>query len=287
MAADLIVAADGVSSQLRQENPNFGTEVRLSSDKYIWRGTDKVFDTFAYHFIETGGGWLWASSYGVGSGLSTFVVHTRPATWKALGFDRMPIRDSLTFLEELFEDQLQGHRLMGQVDDETNARWLSFRNVTNQHWHDGKVVLAGDSAHTTHFSAGQGTRLAIEDAIALAENLQRETDIQIALESYDQQRRAELRPTQSQARLSGQWFENISRYVELPPREFGVLLHARRSPLLPLLPPRLFYRLNQASREVPILRHMRHRAGAMVKALRQPARARQQDRQAVAGLPPH
>lgn len=266
--ADLIVAADGVSSQLRQENPNFGTEVRLSSDKYIWLGTDKVFDTFAYHFIETSGGWLWASSYGVGSGLSTFVVHTRPATWKSLGFDRMPIRDSLTFLEELFKDQLQGHRLMGQVDDKANARWLSFRNVTNQRWHDGRVVLAGDSAHTTHFSAGQGTRLAIEDAIALAENLQRGADIQISLESYDQQRRAELRPTQSQARLSGQWFENISRYVDLPPSEFGVLLHARRSPLLPLLPPRLFYRLNQASREVPILRYMRRRAGSMVKALR-------------------
>jgi 2-polyprenyl-6-methoxyphenol hydroxylase-like FAD-dependent oxidoreductase len=264
---DLIVAADGVSSQLREKNLNFGTEVRLSSDKYIWLGTDKVFDTFAYHFVETGGGWLWASSYGVGSGLSTFVVHTLPETWRSLGFNEMPIRDSLAVLEELFKDQLEGHRLMGQVDDETNARWLSFRNVTNQRWHDGKVVLAGDSAHTTHFSAGQGTRLAIEDAIALAENLHRGADIEIALESYDRQRRAELLPTQGQARRSGQWFENISRYVDLPPREFGVLLHARRSSLLPLLPPRLFYQLNQASREVPVLRYMRRRAGSLVKAL--------------------
>lgn len=157
--ADLIVAADGVNSRIRQENGNFGTDIRLSHDKYIWLGTDKVFDTFAYHFIRTGNGWLWASTYRVGSELSTFVVHTSPGTWTALGFDMMPIRDSLSVLEELFKDQLEGHRLLGQVGDETNARWLSFRNVSNQRWHDGEVVLAGDSAHTTHFSTGDGARL--------------------------------------------------------------------------------------------------------------------------------
>jgi len=265
--ADLIVAADGVNSRIRTGNKNFGTDVRLSHDKYIWLGTDKAFDTFAYHFAETEGGWLWASSYGVGSNLSTFVVHTSPETWKSLGFDVMPMADSLAVLEELFKAQLEGHRLMGQVGGETSARWLSFRNVSNQRWYDGKVVLAGDSAHTTHFSAGQGTRLAIQDAIALAGHLSGPDDLGPALESYEQQRRAELQPQQDQARLSAQWFENISRYIDLPPRQFGVLLHARRSPLLPLLPPRLFYALNQASREVGVLRHIRRRAGPVVKAL--------------------
>ena len=265
--ADLIVAADGVSSRIRQENEDFGTSIRLSHDKYIWLGTDKVFDTFAYHFIRTDHGWLWASTYGVGSKLSTFVVHTSPETWAALGFDMMPVRDSLSVLGELFKDQLEGHRLIGQVGDETNARWLSFRNVTNQRWHDGNVVLAGDSARTTHFSAGEGTRLALEDAIALAENVCHHDDLEVALESYERQRRAEVRRTQSEARLSDQWFENISRYIDLEPRQLCVLVQARRSALLPLLPPRLFYHLNHASREVAILRQIRRRAEPLVMAL--------------------
>jgi 2-polyprenyl-6-methoxyphenol hydroxylase-like FAD-dependent oxidoreductase len=267
--ADLIVAADGVNSRIRQENPNFGTDVWLSDDKYIWLGTDKVFDTFAFHFIRTDGGWLWASTYGVGSELSTFVVHTSAATWKAMGFDSMPIRDSLSFLSELFQDQLEGHRLMGQVGDEANARWLSFRNIRNQRWHVGNIVLAGDAAHTTHFSAGEGTRLAIEDSIALAENMRRHDDLEVALESYERQRRAAMRQTQNEARLSAQWFENLPRYIDLKPRQFGALVHARRSALLPLLPPRLFYYLNQASREIGILRQIRRRIGPLATALHQ------------------
>jgi 2-polyprenyl-6-methoxyphenol hydroxylase-like FAD-dependent oxidoreductase len=265
--ADLIVAADGVNSRIRQESPDFGTDLWQSNDKYIWLGTDKVFDTFAYHFIRTDGGWLWASTYGVGSELSTFVVHTSAETWKALGFDGMPVRDSLSVLSGMFQDQLHGHRLMGQVDDEDNARWLSFRNVSNQRWHVGNIVLAGDAAHTTHFSAGEGTRLAIEDAITLAETVPRHADLEVALGSYERQRRAEMRQTQNEARLSAQWFENLSRYIDLKPRQFGALVHARRSALLPLLPPRLFYHLNHASREIGILRQIRGRIGPLAMAL--------------------
>jgi 2-polyprenyl-6-methoxyphenol hydroxylase-like FAD-dependent oxidoreductase len=263
--ADLILAADGVNSRMRQANPNFGTDVRVSRDKYIWLGTDRISDSFTFHFVQAGGGWVWAATYGVGSGLSTFVVQTSPETWATLGFDRMQAADSLALLEELFKDQLEGHRLMGQVGDVANARWLNFRNVSNQCWHDGKVVLAGDSAHTTHFSVGRGTGLAIEDAIALADNVHRCEDLELALKSYEQQRRAEMRPAQSGARLSGQWFENLSRYVALEPRQFAVLLHARYSPLLPLLPPRLFYQLLRASQEVVILRKLRKRHNPVVK----------------------
>jgi 2-polyprenyl-6-methoxyphenol hydroxylase-like FAD-dependent oxidoreductase len=269
--ADLILAADGANSRIRQANPNFGTDIRMSQDKYIWLGTDRIFDAFAFHFVQTSGGWLWAATYGVGSKLSTFVVQTSPETWTALGFDTMQAAESLAILEELFKDQLKGHRLMGQVGDAANARWLNFRNVSNQSWHDGKVVLAGDSAHTTHFSIGQGTGLAIEDAIALAENVHRCDALELALESYEQQRRAEMRLAQSKARLSGQWFENLSRYVALEPRQFAVLLHARCSPLLPLLPPRLFYQLQRASQEVVILRKLRKRQKAVVKRALPPA----------------
>lgn len=264
--ADLILAADGVNSQIRQENPNFGTNIRENRDKYIWLGTDKVFDTFAFHFVQTRGGWLSAATYGVGSKLSTFVVQTSPGTWTDLGFDTMQGPDSLVVLEEIFKDQLDGHRLMGRVGEAADARWLSFRNVNNRRWHDGKVVLAGDSAHTTHFSVGLGTGLAIEDAIALAENVYRHDDLEPALESYEQQRRAEMRSAQNQARRSGQWFENLSRYIDLEPRQFTVLLHARRSPLLPLLPPRLFYQLQRAAQEVVILRQLRRRLRSAIKS---------------------
>ena len=269
--ADLILAADGANSRIRQANPNFGTDIRMSQDKYIWLGTDKIFDTFTFHFVQTSGGWLWAATYGVGSKFSTFVVQTSPETWTALGFDTMQASDSLATLEELFKDQLEGHRLMGQVGEVGNARWLNFRTVSNQRWHDDKVVLAGDSAHTTHFTIGQGTGLAIEDAIALAENVHRCDDLGLALESYEQQRRAEIRPAQSQARLSGQWFENLSRYIALEPRQFAVLLHARCSPLLPPLPPRLFYQLQRASQEVVIVRKLRKRHRPVVKRALPPA----------------
>jgi 2-polyprenyl-6-methoxyphenol hydroxylase-like FAD-dependent oxidoreductase len=264
--ADLILAADGVNSQIRQENPNFGTNIQESRDKYIWLGTDKMFDTFAFHFVQTGGGWLCAATYGIGSKLSTFVIQTSPETWTNLGFDTMQAPDSLAVLEEIFKDQLEGHRLMGQVGEAADARWLNFRNVNNHRWNDGKVVLAGDSAHTTHFSVGLGTGLAIEDAIALAENVCRHDDLELAFESYERQRRAEMRSARNQARLSGQWFENLSRYIDLEPRQFTVLLHARRSPLLPLLPPRLFCQLQRASQEVVILRQLRRRLRSVVKS---------------------
>ena len=197
--------------------------------------------------------------------MSTFVVQISPEAWTTLGFDTMQAADSLAILEKLFEDQLEGHRLMGQVGDVANARWLNFRSVSNQCWHDGKVVLAGDSAHTTHFSVGLGTGLGIEDVIALADNVHRCDDLELALESYEQQRRAEMRPAQSHARLSGQWFENLSRYVALEPRQFAVLLHARYSPLLPLLPPRLYYQLQRAAQEVVLLRKLRKRHKPVVK----------------------
>jgi 2-polyprenyl-6-methoxyphenol hydroxylase-like FAD-dependent oxidoreductase len=149
-------------------------------------------------------------------------------------------------------DQLSGHRLMGQIDNPDNARWQSFRTVTNERWHQGNVVLLGDSAHTTHFSTGEGTTLAIEDAIALAENLDRHHQLETGLTAYEQQRRPKVRRSQERARLSAEFFANIRRYASLEPREFAVLLHARRSPLLPLLPPRLYYQVHRAaSRHFP------------------------------------
>ena len=162
--ADLIVGADGVNSRVREEVGSFGTKTHFSHDKYIWLGTDKQFRAFGYHFVKTECGWVWAASYGIQSELSTFVVHCSRQTWGFLGFDAMPAAETLGALQEMYREQLSGHRLMGQLDNPDNARWQSFRTVTNERWHQGNVVLLGDSAHTTHFSTGEGTTLAIEDA---------------------------------------------------------------------------------------------------------------------------
>jgi 2-polyprenyl-6-methoxyphenol hydroxylase-like FAD-dependent oxidoreductase len=275
--ADLIVAADGVSSRLRQAAGNFGTQIFQSEDRYIWLGTDKPFRAFAYHFLETDHGWIWASSYGAEAGLSTFVVHCAEPTWAGLGFDTMPIPDCLEVLGDMFKEQLAGHRLMGQIDDPANARWQNFRTVTNERWHDGNVVLAGDAAHTTHFSSGLGSTLALEDAIALAGNLGRHATggqpgaLAVALAAYDRQRQAEIAHGQRQAQLSGRWFSEISRYLDLEPRQFATLLHARRSALVPVLPPRVYYQLHKASRQTPVLRQLRPAAKAIL-GRRGPAR---------------
>ncbi|HEY0934703.1 MAG TPA: FAD-dependent monooxygenase [Trebonia sp.] len=269
--ADLIVAADGAGSRLRQSAGDFGTVVVQDDAKYIWLGTDRPFGAFAYHFRKTAAGWIWASSYGVESGLSTFVVHCAGRTWRGLGFDTMPPAETLAALRGLYAGELAGHRLMGQLDDETSARWQSFRTVTNEHWYQGKVVLVGDSGHTTHFTVGEGTTLALEDASALAGSLRRHGAAETALPAYERQRQAEIRHSQQQARRSARFFASIPRYATLAPEEFGTLLHARRSPLLPLLPPRLYYQLHRASRQAPLLRQLRPVARALKHRLQPPA----------------
>ena len=172
-----------------------------------------------------------------------------------------------SLLEKLFERQLDGHPLAGQIRDSASVRWLNFRTVTNRRWHDGKIVLAGDAAHTTHYSIGWGTKLAIEDVIALAENVQHHDTLEMALQSYETQRYAALLPPQGEARLSAQWFENISRYIDLEPHQFAMLLHGRRSPILPHVTPRLYYQLLRATEEIAVLRELRRRVGPKAKAI--------------------
>ena len=190
---DLIVACDGVNSRIRNETNGFQTDVRLGSNKYIWLGTDKIFEIFTRHFVHTDSGWLWSGTHAYGANSSakwsSFTIECQAETWAGLGFDTMPHEECLALLEKIFERSLDGHQLIGQTSGETNAQWLSFRTVTNKHWHDGKIVLAGDAAHTAHFSIGSGTKLAIEDAIALADNLQRHGEVKPL-----------LRPTRGNAR---------------------------------------------------------------------------------------
>jgi 2-polyprenyl-6-methoxyphenol hydroxylase-like FAD-dependent oxidoreductase len=167
----------------------------------------------------------------------------------------MSISESISLISEIFKEQLDGHRLIGQVGDENNARWLSFQSVNNQRWHKGNIALIGDCAHGTHFTAGLGTTLAVEDAMALVDNLHSYDSLESALQAYGAQRSAEVSRSQQQARLSGQWFNDICRYIDLRPNQFATLMHARRSPLLPHLPPRLYYVIRQTRRKlVPVVK---------------------------------
>ena len=265
--ADLIMACDGANSGIRQAAAErFQTDVRLGTNKYVWLGTSKVFESFIYSFVCTDSGWVWAYAYGIDPKSSTFIVECLPETWTGLGFETMPPRDSLALLEKLFERQLDGHQLFGQSRDVTDIRWLSFRTISSKHWHDGTIVLAGDAAHTTHYSIGWGTKLAIEDVTALAECLRQHDRLEQALWSYERERQAALLRPQSDARYSAQWFENISRYIDLEPHQFSMLLHGRRSPLLPHISPRLYWQLLRATEEVAILRELRGSVVPWLKA---------------------
>ena len=252
--ADRVVACDGAGSRLRADR--FGTNVEVGGNKYVWLGTSKVFDAFTFAFMRTPAGWIWCHAYAFDAETSTFIVECSPETWSSLGFDRLSEIETLRLLEGLFEPQLEGHRLRTKGA----LRWLSFRTLTNETWHRDNVVLLGDAAHTTHFTIGSGTKLALEDAIALAEELP-------SLEAYEQRRKAALQATQTDARFSARWFEDVSRYVKLDPVRMFALLHERRSPLVPRIPPGLYYGLHRATHEVGALRTLRRFAAPRIKAL--------------------
>ena len=264
--ADLVVACDGAGSRTREEHRDaFQPDVSVGRNKYVWLGTSKVFRAFTFAFVPTPAGWIWSHAYGFDDDTSTFIVECSPETWSGLGFDALDEESTIALLEELFASCLDGHRLQSGAGG--HAQWLNFRTVTNERWHDDETVLMGDAAHTTHFTIGSGTKLALEDAIALAARLHDRAELPSALEAYEEERRLSLRPAQTDARFSAWWFESIERYADLdPPRLFG-LLHERRSPLLPHIPPRLYYRLHEATHESAALRRLRRWAAPRIKAL--------------------
>ncbi|MEU9995724.1 FAD-dependent monooxygenase [Streptomyces sp. NPDC050848] len=276
--ADLVVAADGVNSALREAYAgHFGAEIATGRNHYIWLGTTKVFDSFSFAFKETEHGWIWCYAYGFSGERSTCVVECAPETWTGLGLDRMGEADSLNLLEKLFHDLLDGQQLIGRAQDDDAAQWLNFRTLTTRAWHHGNLVLLGDAAHTTHYSIGAGTTLALEDALALAAAL-RGADVtggtagasgtagaggglDAALTRYGRRRRAELLSAQSAARYSARWYENLPRYMRLPPGQMFALLGQRHSPLLPHIPPQLYYRIDRAADGLEPLRRLKRWLG--------------------------
>jgi anthraniloyl-CoA monooxygenase len=220
--ADLVVGADGANSLIRGLR-TFGTKVRTEGSKYVWFGTDHVFDAFTFAFRETEHGLFNAHAYPYDERMSTFIVECPEPVWRAAGLDEMDEDESLAFCEQLFANELRGRELFSN-----RSLWLDFPKVTNETWHVGNVVILGDAAHTAHFSIGSGTKLAMEDAIALANGLvRRRWDVPAALVDYELERGPLVERTQEAASESAAYFGRIASYSHLEPIQFAFNLLTR------------------------------------------------------------
>ncbi|HEX4099517.1 MAG TPA: FAD-dependent monooxygenase, partial [Pseudonocardiaceae bacterium] len=190
---------------------------------------------------------VWFHAYPSSAGISTCIVECAQATWSALGFDSLSSEDSARLLEKIFEHALDGHALISQSRGEP-ARWLRFIEVTNKTWYHDNRVLIGDAAHTTHFTLGSGTRLAMVDAVMLAQTLYEHEELSAGLADYDQRGRAALRRIQAGARSSMGWFERADRYLDRDAVAFAYSMAARHGTQPPWR-----YQLHLAT-QVPTLR---------------------------------
>lgn len=221
--ADLIVAADGINSRIRTAHAEvFQPTIVPGKAKFIWLGTTLRLAAFTFLVREGEHGLFTVHAYPFDADTSTFIVETDEATWRRAGLDRMSVDDSVAYLERLFADDLQGHRLL------TNkSAWINFRTVSCANWSTGKIVLIGDAAHTAHFSIGSGTKLAMEDAIELCAALQRSASIPEALAAYREARWLDVAKLQRAAAVSQRWFEEIARYKGFDPQQFVLSMMTR------------------------------------------------------------
>jgi anthraniloyl-CoA monooxygenase len=223
--ADLIIAADGVNSRTRDDYADvFEPDIDVRKCRFIWLGTTQQFNAFTFAFERTEHGWFQIHAYQFSKDLSTVIVETREETWAAHGLDKFHTEQSIAFCEQLFGRYLGGHRLQSNANHLRGSAWLNFNRVACKRWHHGNTVLIGDAAHTAHFSIGSGTKLAMEDAISLARHVTATADLDGALGAYQVERHVEVLKLQSAARNRMEWFENVARYVHLPPEQFAYSL---------------------------------------------------------------
>jgi anthraniloyl-CoA monooxygenase len=233
-APDLVVAADGANSVLRRQlAAHFQPELDVRSAKYVWLGTTRLFDAFTFLFVDRPqgiDGVFQAHAYRFDQRHSAFIVECDQASWRAAGFDSLDLDGTVAACESLFAPWLDGHPLLANVPPHQRAApWQSFTRVRNASWHHDNVVLIGDAAHTAHFSIGSGTKLAMEDAIALARELDAHGGryLAAALAAYEEERKTEALRLQNAARNSMEWFENVRRYIGLEPPQFAYSLLTR------------------------------------------------------------
>jgi anthraniloyl-CoA monooxygenase len=221
--ADLVLGADGANSTLRSRHEDaFGPSVDIRPNKYVWLGTTRQFPAFTFYFKETEHGLWRIHAYPYQKGRSTFIVETTAETLRRSGLDEEDEKGTRDFFGELFAPELDGHDLLVN-----RSIWRSFPTIRNRRWHHGNRVLIGDSAHTAHFSVGSGTKLAMEDAVALVEAIEAGSDLEDALAAYEAERRPAVESLQRAAQASLQWFEGTERYMETEPVQFGFNLLTR------------------------------------------------------------
>ena len=214
--ADLIVAADGINSPIRERRrEHFAPEVDLRPNRFAWMGSTRPFDAFTFFFRERPEGIFIAHCYQYEKGASTWVLETDPETFARAGLDGMDEAQSARFLEAVFAEDLQGHRL--QIN---RSNWRRFPAIRCANWVKDNIVLLGDAKASAHFSIGSGTKLAMEDSIALHQAFMRGGDVATCLRRYESARREDVEKTQHAADVSLVWFEHVKRFWPMHPTRF-------------------------------------------------------------------
>jgi anthraniloyl-CoA monooxygenase len=229
---DLVLAADGINSQIRAKYADaFQPDLDPRSNKFMWLGTNQVFEAFKFFVKETEWGVMQIHGYPYSDEGSTFIVEMHQDVWHAAGFDEtanevfppgVSDEKSIAKIREIFAEELDGYDVLTN-----NSKWINFTTVRNQSWRKDNVVLLGDAAHTAHFSIGSGTKLAMEDSLALAACLHEHPTVQEALEAYETERRPVVASTQRAAQASLEWFERIGQYKDQDPTQFAFNLLTR------------------------------------------------------------
>lgn len=222
-AADLLVVADGVNSAFREAYAkDFQPDIGHRPNRFVWLGTTFPFEAFTFHFKRAAAGLFQVHAYRYEDGLSTFIVECSSETWEKTGLAETDEDATVAYFEEIFADELRGHRLL-----KNRSHWRRFPVIRNAHWHRGNMVLLGDAVHTAHFSIGSGTKLALEDAIALRDAVDGHASLEEALEAYEQERRPVAESLQRAAQVSLEWFENTDRALRHDPLTFMFSLLTR------------------------------------------------------------
>src|SRR6478672_7768388 len=226
--ANVVIAADGINSGIRSQFAEFfKPDLDQRTARYVWFGTTFPFDAFTFYFVENEHGVFQAHCYRFDEELSTFIVECDEKSWRAAGFDKMDTPQTIAACEAMFGEWLDGHPLLSNATHRASSPWVNFVRVRNEKWFHDNIVLIGDAAHSAHFSIGSGTKLAMEDAIALARHVSQASDLQQSLENYQSERMTEALRLQNAARNSMEWFEHVKRYMHLPPEQFAYSLLTR------------------------------------------------------------
>ncbi|MBP6851214.1 MAG: bifunctional salicylyl-CoA 5-hydroxylase/oxidoreductase, partial [Rhodoferax sp.] len=242
--ADLVIASDGLNSRIRTRYADtYQPDIDTRMCRFVWLGTHRTFDAFTFAFEQTEHGWFQAHAYKYNENTSTFIVETPQEVWKAHGLEEMSQEEGIAFCERLFARYLDGQALISNAKHlRGSANWIRFPRVMCKTWvhHENLAhkrvpfVLMGDAAHTAHFSIGSGTKLALEDAIDLAQafaafgrDTGADTDLDAVLQHYEERRSVEVLRIQNAARNSTEWFENVDRYTGMEIEQFAYSLLTR------------------------------------------------------------